>query len=857
MKALRFFLLLLMLASQVSYAQGFPFPGSSGSSGTGVNPNYNPAGGGASSAPVVPIPVGFSFTPPPTDLSVAYLSDIFGVVGGVLHGTGSQLLGTMFGVFNAAILTIGGVVIAYTLFVSTLNTAHEGKVMGGKWSNIWLPIRTVIGVGAMLPNVSGYSFIQIFLMWLVLQGIGAADSIWYSALNYLQRGGILVQHVQSLSQMGGAGAGTGNIQLISSATGILRSQICMYTLRNGLLNLKPPQDSQTQMPTVPDFTSSLVVAGARDTGDVVPPCYPNDGRPQCGGKADTTGVMYFPGDISYAGTSLKGVCGKITWKFATDTQTGAINYANLAGFDSRSMAVQQMVAELQPVAYTLANMILPTGQNQTGKTPVITDYPSGTLTMAATDYLTLMKPYLNQAGQQLANNVRDTLTQAALRGWILAGSYYFTLSRLNQMVTVNESFSDSPGTYLPKYDATPFGINPSVRKALTDPNFEKNLLTFNSSEMSSAQKAQSGVPSIPQTPTGPQPSTPPWWQQYGGKGVSDIQDASWLGFMGRRIPTAETGWWITNDIINFLPNQFNAVVDSLVNLVTAQQNNIDPMLTVSSLGYAILHAIETIWLTGLLAVMLTGLLAACSATNPFGFSLISGLLWFVPLLTAFLFAMWVAGAVMAFYIPLIPTIIFLFTTLGWFFAVIEAMIAGPLVALGMISPEGDHEIFGHAKAAIMLTLNIFIRPTLIIFGFITACIMVNVALWLWNLAFATTLSQDLVQKSIFSPGTTYIVSLFAMIFIYMTVVLSIVNRCFALIHEIPTHVLSWIGHQGRGHGEAEAAHGVESGVGQKFAGAAGASKLGGMGGDIQKAAEARHEKRKKDQAAKGIKVGGG
>ena len=63
-----------------------------------------------------------SFAPPPGDYSVIFLGNLFGVVDGVLHGTGSQIMGTMFGVFNAAVLALGGIIIMYTLMVSTMNT---------------------------------------------------------------------------------------------------------------------------------------------------------------------------------------------------------------------------------------------------------------------------------------------------------------------------------------------------------------------------------------------------------------------------------------------------------------------------------------------------------------------------------------------------------------------------------------------------------------------------------------------------------------------------------------------------------------------------------------------------------------
>ncbi|MBA3535464.1 MAG: hypothetical protein H0T84_02460, partial [Tatlockia sp.] len=56
-----------------------------------------------------------SLAPPPSDVSVIFLVNIFGIVDGVLHGTGSQIMGAMFGIFNSAVLALGGIVIMYTL----------------------------------------------------------------------------------------------------------------------------------------------------------------------------------------------------------------------------------------------------------------------------------------------------------------------------------------------------------------------------------------------------------------------------------------------------------------------------------------------------------------------------------------------------------------------------------------------------------------------------------------------------------------------------------------------------------------------------------------------------------------------
>ena len=98
---------------------------------------------------------GITFTPPDSDLSFQYLNDMFGQVDNVLIGGDSRLLGTLFGVFNSAILVLGGIIVLYTFFIGTLRTAHEGETLGREWSSIWIPLRTVAGISLLIPKSSG------------------------------------------------------------------------------------------------------------------------------------------------------------------------------------------------------------------------------------------------------------------------------------------------------------------------------------------------------------------------------------------------------------------------------------------------------------------------------------------------------------------------------------------------------------------------------------------------------------------------------------------------------------------------------------------------------------------------------
>jgi len=116
----------------------------------------------------------FPFTVPESDKSREWF--IKGLFGG-LDGGGSDPLASIIEIFNGAVLCIGGILLFYTLIAGTMQTAHDGEVLGRKWSSLWLPLRTALGVAAIIPGPQGYAIVQHAVIWLALQGVGIADQM--------------------------------------------------------------------------------------------------------------------------------------------------------------------------------------------------------------------------------------------------------------------------------------------------------------------------------------------------------------------------------------------------------------------------------------------------------------------------------------------------------------------------------------------------------------------------------------------------------------------------------------------------------------------------------------------------------
>lgn len=212
----------------------------------------------------------------------------------------------------------------------------------------------------------------------------------------------------------------------------------------------------------------------------------------------------------------------------------------------------------------------------------------------------------------------------------------------------------------------------------------------------------------------------------------------------------------------------------------------DPIASIRHIGSTIMVICENIWfaiiiaafLVLLLNCMMSGILPMCWAVGMIGTIL-------MPILTLLLGLLWVIGVVMGVYTPMIPYLVFTFTALGWFILVIETIIAAPIVALGIVSPAS--EVLGKAAPAVMLITGVFLRPSLMVIGFIGATLLVRTVIEMINYGFSATLSASVAGVGMFG--------LIAIIALYGGLMLAVVHECFSLVYVLPDKILRWIGGQ--------------------------------------------------------------
>ncbi len=118
--------------------------------------------------------------PVPGDKSIVVLSAIFGSLP-VFPTQLPDAFGNVIATLNGVALLLGGIFAAYTIIAGTLGTAHDGEMLGKKFSSMWVPLRTALGTAFVLPILSGsYCVAQAIVAWFIIQGVGAADTVWTS-----------------------------------------------------------------------------------------------------------------------------------------------------------------------------------------------------------------------------------------------------------------------------------------------------------------------------------------------------------------------------------------------------------------------------------------------------------------------------------------------------------------------------------------------------------------------------------------------------------------------------------------------------------------------------------------------------
>ena len=167
--------------------------------------------------------------------------------------------------------------------------------------------------------------------------------------------------------------------------------------------------------------------------------------------------------------------------------------------------------------------------------------------------------------------------------------------------------------------------------------------------------------------------------------------------------------------------------------------------------------------------------------------------------SAILGVLLVAGAVLAYVLPALPFIRFLFGIVGWLLNVVEAVLAVTVFAAAHVTRgDGDRLTVPATRRGWLFLPGLILRPPLMLFGLILGYFVFLAAVGLLNEVWLPQL-RDANAAGGLGP-----VGFLAMLALYVMVAYALMNGAFKLIDLLPAVVLEWIGGRGdAGGGEAE------------------------------------------------------
>jgi len=755
------------------------------------------------------------FQTAPNDQSIYYLGQIFGYVGTLLPTSNTTVLSAMFKVFNTAMLVMGVLMVIYISIIGVMATAHEGEFLGKKWHKLWTPIRMVLGIATLVPTASGYSVIQLIVMWVIVQGVGAADQVWGSALKYISAtgtvSGTLISSPDVQSQMAPLfqaltcqATAHGSYNYSGSpgyycADPSINDPFCQLS-SDQMLSLNGSQVSQV---VTPSGQYSLYSMGPSGTGNSCGSITFCNADVAC--KADPTSAL------CTACTAQKNALGLVVSAlgavaqsfadadysyrqfYATSTPTNVTKIEWLLNYCSAKGASQKQCCAEPPLVVNSAfpGITTPSGcSTSLFPSPDAAQGKDGGNTNANPDAINqIFWPYLfsNLAAgsnfiqsattvyignitaavvaHQTENQQLSGMYQGAYNiGWLFAGAYYFNLSQQS---------SAQIKASVPKFSVAGCDPNPNGPGA-------------GGSCTSSILNGSSGHPA--------------YRNNYDAAGnlLTTMQQSG----LPQSNPTFSQVQGLTTSGLGDVLNSFQNL------LTTGTLNNgastMSILLNLHNFGIGLLTTAAVIWVIMVTLALVLPLVGGWSpfilgngVQSPVSSALISMFMFLGPPIFALIMVLFVFGCTLAYYLPIIPYLVYTFAVVGWFMAAIETMVASPLISLAIMAPGGEHEVFGKAVNSIFLLFNVFLRPILLVFGLIAAILLMGVVISMINAGFSQ------VMNSVGGQGISAItdpIELIVFIFMYIALVTLTVNKCCSIIPEMPDKVMKWLGAQGMGYG---------------------------------------------------------
>lgn len=636
----------------------------------------------------------------------------------------------MFDHLAALALIFGGAMLIYFSVVGVIKSAQDGEVLGRQWSPFWVTARTAVGFTMLAPTGSGFAVVQICLMVLVAWGVGGANWLWRgTASSYFNNPAEMVA-LREINQ--------------ASITNVMRTALKGETCIRAL-------NRQTE--------SASTYARTVTPGNYDP------------SKGDGSMLIQWGQVVDGENT---GSCGSIFIE-------GRDSYYNPVNLFRQSILQAQVIVQrstgegvisaadtMGPLADKIVAFYM--GSPQSSGTEVFGAAPGAAPTQAQLDQLradiysttssaaaAMAKTIVSRAreitgskGESLSKlteaMMQGTVEDAKRLGWVGAASMYYQITRVNSKM--NEITSKLPAMTQPQLasDTTQYAFPAHINSAI-DSAFSVSAIGKDQ-YITASNKDEIG---------------------------DDGKNGPLSGLQARANRAAYEFIGVDNENPSHAIVQLKAVGDTLVGSVEAliaAKVIAENVPVGGKVAGAVMDTASSISgpLKGFTKLLNEG---AGPVAMALGVTLVMSLY---------------AGAVMlAYWIPMVPFVIYLGGIFGWVVSVLEMLGASILWMIAHLHPEGEGMAGKWGANGWMIIIEAIARPALMVVGLVMASAVVDPFLRFSNVLFY--ISMDYTTSESLAVITPFVA--FACINVALMVIL--VHRCYSLIHMIPNAIFKWIG----------------------------------------------------------------
>ena len=619
--------------------------------------------------------------------------------------------------FNIVALAVVSVLFAITFTSGAIGTANEGTPMGKRFSATWMPLRFALSISALAPIFKGLSLFQAFMLLLVGFSINLSNFFWNRGVDFFAESAVTLTMQAPDSLL---------LDSQNLAGGILRSLVLQeYLVKRLGVTL---DDNLTYR------TSAVQASDSKD-------------------QPRTDGNVYYTFVVG-AGLN-EGALGRIK-----------IPCSNLNDniCSTRQTAVAGLITNLQPLASAIADLdaILPEAQ-------------TSTLSRHVQAYQQDIAPTLDMAKQQalsgLSQQLKGFSDTSKNAGWVLAGSYYWNVSQLNEKaqhavyVQVAHSAAD---------------VDKIAAKSLEDINAVLSRVDAYIDSAYSLERTSNT-----------------------GGSVTDDESGDSFGIMQK---IRDKFNLVAQSVMAVFVDNFDQrqISDSTVGK-TVGGGRPDPIAVMAACGNTLMSASDAFIA---MDVALAGDLAAARSADQGGAgqkaSWAPGLgdkseavrgglagagFKALEYIKTIVYILAPAGFYLAYFLPAIPLIIWLAGVFGWLIMVLESLAAAPLWVAAHALPEGEGWTGNAGGHGYILFLGVVMRPPLMIFGFLVGmCLMSGLGIVLG--AIFSGFVYEFLRESFVG-----IAAALSYVLIMGTIITIATVKFFGLITHLPDRVTNWIGRQ--------------------------------------------------------------